>query len=164
MSHTWLGCVLNFSLSDGKKKQGTGMKRTQDIQDLRAFLLLTCCYCWLVALHHATIHQGQICLDNFMCCNTEIEVADHPLTAIWHWPTSPSVYLPMLGTQQGSHWSTSLSNWRDSTWKKPDRKTGDHNLVCHSWGLHLTFRRSVAWQENRGSQSGLPLLRPTPYI
>ena len=25
---------------------------------------------------HASVSQGQICSDNFMCCHTEIEVAD----------------------------------------------------------------------------------------
>ena len=36
--------------------------------------------CWLVALRSSNrldrVSQGRICLDNFTCCHTEIEVAD----------------------------------------------------------------------------------------
>ena len=36
--------------------------------------------CWLLAClmsqQHASVSHGQICSDNFMCCHTEIEVAD----------------------------------------------------------------------------------------
>ena len=35
-------------------------------------LLVSC----LTSQQHASVSQGRICLDNFTCCHTEIEVAD----------------------------------------------------------------------------------------
>ena len=43
------------------------------------YKIQTMCVCWLIALtsqQHASESQGWICSDKFMCCLTEIEVAD----------------------------------------------------------------------------------------
>ena len=70
--------------------------------------------CWLVACltsqQHANVSQGRICSDNFMCCPTEIEVADQPfyLTQSQYTdtgPTSPSADPITPGAWQGSRWS-----------------------------------------------------------
>ena len=50
---------------------------------------------WLTSQQHASACQGRICLDNFTCCHTEIEVADQTfyLTQSQYTdtgPTSPS--------------------------------------------------------------------------
>ena len=49
----------------------------------------------LTSQQHASVSQGRICSDNFTCCHTEIEVADHTvyLTQSQYTdtgPTSPS--------------------------------------------------------------------------
>ena len=64
----------------------------------------------LTSQQHASVSQGRICSDNFMCCHTEIEVADQTfyLTRSHHTdtrPTSPSTDPIIPGTWQGSHWS-----------------------------------------------------------
>ena len=73
------------------------------------------CCCWLVGCltsqQHASVSQGRICSGNFMCCHTEIEVADqtfslsHPVTVTDTGPTSPSADRITPGAWQGSHWS-----------------------------------------------------------
>ena len=60
---------------------------------------------------YTSVSQGRICSDKFMCCHTEIEVADqnfpsHSVTV--HWPTSPSTHLITPGAWQGSHWSANF--------------------------------------------------------
>ena len=61
----------------------------------------------------ASVSQGQICSDNCMCCQTEIEVADPTfyLTQSQYTdtrPTSLSADPIMPGAWQGSHWSASF--------------------------------------------------------
>ena len=73
--------------------------------------------CWLVGClmsqQHASVPQGRICSDNFTCCHTEIEVADH----IFHLtqsqytdtgPTRPSTDLIIPGAWQGRYWSANF--------------------------------------------------------
>ena len=67
----------------------------------------------LTSQQHASVSQGRICLDNFTCCHTEIEVADQTfyLTQSQYTdtrPTSPSADPITPGTWQGSHWSASI--------------------------------------------------------
>ena len=80
--------------------------------------------CWFVGCltsqQHASVSQGQICPGNFMCCHTEIEVADQTvyLTQSQYTDTgltSPSADPVMPGTWQGSHWRANF----DSTRKNP---------------------------------------------
>ena len=68
----------------------------------------------LTSQQHASVSQGRICLGNFTCCHTEIEVADQ----IFHLtqsqytdtePTSPSTDPIAPRTWQGSHWSANIS-------------------------------------------------------
>ena len=82
------------------------------------------CLCMLVCLfvgcltsqQHASVSQGRICSDNFMCCHTEIEVADQTfyLTQSQYTdtrPTRPSAESadPMTpGVWQGSHWGVNF--------------------------------------------------------
>ena len=68
-------------------------------------LLVAC----LTSQQQASVSQGWICSDNFMCCHTEIEVADQTfyLTQSQYidtGPTSPSADPIMPGAWQGSHW------------------------------------------------------------
>ena len=71
---------------------------------------------WLVALtfqQHASVSQGWICSGNFMCCHTEIEVADQTFYLIQSkctdsWPTSPRADPIMPGAWQGRHCSANF--------------------------------------------------------
>ena len=67
----------------------------------------------LTSQQHESVSQGRVCLDNFTCCHTEIEVADQ----IFHLtqsqdtdtgPTSPSTDPITPGAWQGSHWSANF--------------------------------------------------------
>ena len=79
------------------------------------------CVCMIVCLfvgcltsqQQASVSQGRICLDNFTCCHTEIEVADQTfyLTQSQYTdtgPTSPSADPITPGAWQGSHWSANF--------------------------------------------------------
>ena len=72
---------------------------------------------WLVGCvtsqQQASVSQGRICLDNFTCCHTEIEVADSTfyLTQSQYTdtgPTSPSADPITPGGWQGSHRSANV--------------------------------------------------------
>ena len=67
----------------------------------------------LTCQQHASVSQGQICLDKRTCCHTEIEAADQifHLTQSQHAdtaPTSPSTDPITPGAWQGSHWSANF--------------------------------------------------------
>ena len=67
----------------------------------------------LTSQQQATVSQGRICLDNFTCCHTEIEVADQTfyLTQSQYTDTgstSPSVDPITPVAWQGSHWSANF--------------------------------------------------------
>ena len=69
---------------------------------------------YLTSQQHASVSQGRICSDNFMCCHTEMEVADHTffLTQSQYTdtgPTSPSADPITPGAWQGSQWSANFS-------------------------------------------------------
>ena len=87
--------------------------------DAATAVIATCdtAVCWLVGCltsqQHASVSQGRICSDNFMCCHTETEVADPTfhLTQSQYTdtgPTSPSTDPIMPDTWQGSHWSANF--------------------------------------------------------
>ena len=62
----------------------------------------------LTSQQHVSVSPGQICLDNCMCCHTQIEVADPTfcLTQSQYTdtgPTSPSSDPVTKGALQGSH-------------------------------------------------------------
>ena len=67
----------------------------------------------LTSQQQTSVSQGRICSDNFMCCHTEIEVADQTfyLTQSQYTdtgPTSPSADPISPGAWQGSHWSANF--------------------------------------------------------
>ena len=76
----------------------------------RSFALFVGC---LTSQQHASASLERICSDNFMCCHTEIEVADKNfhLTQSQYTdtrPTSPSTEPITPGAWQGSHWSANF--------------------------------------------------------
>ena len=80
----------------------------------------------LTSQQQASVSQGRICSDNFMCCHTEIEVADPTfyLTQSQYTdtgPTSPSADPITLGAWQGSHWS---ANFEVTGMTRPRKKPG----------------------------------------
>ena len=86
--------------------------------------------CWLVACltskQQASASQGRICSDNFMCCHTEIEVADQTfyLTHSEYTdtgPTSPSADPITPGAWQGNHWS---ANFEVTGMTRPRKNAG----------------------------------------
>ena len=67
----------------------------------------------LTSQQPASVSQGRICMDNFTCCHTEIEVADQTfhLTQSQYTdtgPTSPSADPITPGAWQGIHWSANV--------------------------------------------------------
>ena len=75
----------------------------------RDWLVVGC----LTSQQHASVSQGRICTDNFMCCHTEMEAADQTfhLTQSQYTDTgmtSPSPDPITPGAWQGSHWSANL--------------------------------------------------------
>ena len=67
----------------------------------------------LTSQQHASVFQGQIYIDSFMCCHTEKEVADQAfyLTHSQYTDaglTSPSTDHIMPGAWEGSHWSANF--------------------------------------------------------
>ena len=63
-------------------------------------LLVGCLTCQ----QHASVSQGRICSDKFICCHTEIDVQVHTDTG----PISPSADLITPGAWQGSYWSANF--------------------------------------------------------
>ena len=100
----------------------------------------------LTSQQYATVSQGRICSDNFMCCHTEIEVADqtlyltqsqYPNTGL----TSPSADPTTPGAWQGSHWSAKF--WitgMTRPWKNPGASSSFEPRIFHSWGRYPTTR------------------------
>ena len=67
----------------------------------------------LTSKQHPSVSQGWICSDTFMCCHTEIEVAEQTfyLTQSQYTdtePTSANAYPITPGTWQGRHWSANF--------------------------------------------------------
>ena len=67
--------------------------------------------CW-TSQQHTSVSQGQICLDNYTWCHTEID-ADHTFSLTQSqytdtMPTSPNTDPIMPGTWHGSHWSANF--------------------------------------------------------
>ena len=103
----------------------------------------------LTSQQHASVSQGGIYSDNFMCCHTEIKVADQTFhltqsqcTDIG--PVSPSTDPIMPGTWQGSQF---WSHWYDSTpeksWRKRDSNPGSSALEADALTTRPTRRSHV---------------------
>ena len=96
----------------------------------------------LASQQHASVSQRQICTDNFMCCHTEIEVADQTVYLTqsqyaYTGPTSPSDDPMMPGAWQGSHWS---ANFEVTGMTRPGKimsQAGFKPRIFRSWGRHL---------------------------
>ena len=74
--------------------------------DIELCLLVGC----LMSQQHASVSQGRICSDNFMCCHTEINVADQTfhLTQSQYNDTRLTTDPITPGAWQGSHWSANF--------------------------------------------------------
>ena len=102
-------------------------------------LLLAC----LTSQQYASVSQGRICSDNFMCYYNETEVADPTFYVTQSQyadtrPTSPSSDQITPGTCQGSHWSTKFQvTGLTESGKILSKKAGIEPRVCHSRGGHL---------------------------
>ena len=108
--------------------------------DDKDFCLLVGCF---TSQQQARVSQGRICLDNFTCCHTEIEVADQTfyLTQSQYTdtgPTSPSADPVTPGAWQGSHWS---ANFEVTGMTRPRKNPGASGIRTRD----------------------LPLSRRTPY-
>ena len=80
------------------------------VLQLVPYSLLVGCF---TSQQQVSVSQGRICLDNFTCCHTEIDVADQTcyLTQSQYTdtgPTSPSADPITPGAWQGSHWSANF--------------------------------------------------------
>ena len=67
----------------------------------------------LPSQQHASVSQGRICEDNFMCCHTDIEVADQTFYLTQSQYTDTGLTSPRAdpitpGAWQGSHWSANF--------------------------------------------------------
>ena len=127
-----LPCLLLFRVPSGGSVFCSSL--------LSQWLLLVGC---LTSQQHASVSQGRICSDNFMCCHTEIEVADQTfhLTQSQYTdtgPTSPSADPNTPGAWQGSHWS---ANFEVAGMTRPRKNPGTSGIRIQD----------------------LPLSRRTPY-
>ena len=113
-----------------------------------SFTLFVCLFVGcLTSQQQASVSQGRICLDNFTCCHTEIEVADQTfyLTQSQYTdtgPTSPSADPISPGAWQGNHWS---ANFEVTGMTRPRKNPGANgirtrDLIFRSRGGHLTTR------------------------
>ena len=99
----------------------------------------------LVSQQHASVSQGRICSDNFVCCHTDIEVADQTfhLTQSQYTdigPTSPIADPITPGAWQGSYWSADL---KSLVWLDPEKipvQAGFEPDIFRSRGGRLTAR------------------------
>ena len=117
------------------------------VQDINGVGWLVAC---LTSQQQASVSQGRICSDNFMCCHTEIEFADQTfyLTQSQYTDTgltSPSADPIMPGTWQGSHWS---ANFYDSTPKKSRHKRDSNpgSFALEADALPLGQRGGYQWR------------------
>ena len=110
----WLSAILSCytaSLLSLVPSHGTYVvSRVEENQSGKTSFSQVCRYCYI---RDASVSQGRICSDNFMCCPTEIEVADQTfhLTQSQYTdtgPTSPSTDPIMPGAWQGCHWSANF--------------------------------------------------------
>ena len=95
-----------FFTGDGPRDERKDGKRLAG----REMLLFVGC---LTSQQHASVSQGRICSDNFTCCHTEIEVADHTFHLTQSQftdtgQTSRSADSIMSGAWQGIHWSANF--------------------------------------------------------
>ena len=115
-SSTWC-LVINLSWPEVRNDCPTNIPEFWNFHDelsdidgiLKGLLLVEC----LTSQQHANVSQGRICLDNFMCCHTEIEAADQTfrLTQSQYTdigPTSPSADPKTPSVWQGNHWSANF--------------------------------------------------------
>ena len=98
----------------------------------------------LTSQQHTSVSQGRICVDNFTCCHTEIEVADPTfhLTQSQYTdtgPTSPSTDPITPGAWQGSHWSANFEV-TGMTPRQIPSQAGFEPGIFRSRGGHLTIR------------------------
>ena len=149
--HTLPGTVI--AVSACAWSLSTAISRAAD----RELLFVGC----LTSQQQASVPQGRICTDNFMCCHTEMEAADQTvhLTQSQYTdtgPTSPSADPITPGAWQGSHGSANfLSHWYDSAPKKIPAQAGFEPGIFRSRGGRLTTRptrRSLT--ERRVPKSG----------
>ena len=115
VSHTRLHCTPSFWLLSCQCTPSLWLLSCQ----CKSLLFVGC----LTSQQHASVSQGRICTDNFMCCHTEIEAADQTfhLTQSQYTdtgPTSPSADPITPGAWQGSHWSANF----EVTGMTPPRK------------------------------------------
>ena len=103
-------CTLNHQTKEGvTDRRDNSTTPITDTLTGGVCLLVGC----LTSQQQASVSQGRICLDNFTCCHTEIEVVDQTfyLTQSQYTdtgPTSPSGDPITPGAWQGSHWSANF--------------------------------------------------------
>ena len=99
-------CLIQSQYPD----TGTTSQPKRGLYSTRILLLFVVC---LTSQQHASVSQGRICSVYFMCCHTEVEVADLTLHLIQSQytdsgPTSPSTDPITPGAWQDSHWSANF--------------------------------------------------------
>ena len=83
-------------------------------------LLVTC----LTSQQRASVSQGRICTDNFMCCHTEIEVADLS-TSPSHSILTPGRPVPALtlSCQAPGRVATGVPIFKSLVWLSPEKSS-----------------------------------------
>ena len=92
------------------RRRSTAIPPSQSWHSSKGVCLLVGC---LTSQQQASVSQGRICSDNFMCCHTEIEAADQTfyLTQSQYTdtaPTSASADPISPGVWRGSHWRANV--------------------------------------------------------
>ena len=127
----------------GKLRRDGNTKR--DRQKQRQVLFVGC----LTSQQHASVSQGRICSDKFMCFHTEIEAADQTfyLTQSQYTdtgPTSPSADPIALGDWQGSHWSANFEVTGITRPGKIPSRAGFEPRIFRSRGGRLNYKTNNA--------------------
>ena len=99
---------VTLNVWEGRGGEGTGGEYLWEGRG--GFCLLVGC---LTSQQQASVSQGRICLDNFTCCHTEIEVADPTFYLTQSQYTDTGLTSPCAdpitpGAWQGSHWSANF--------------------------------------------------------
>ena len=106
----------------------------------------------LTSQQHASVSQGRICLDNFMCCHTVIEVADQTFYLAQSQCTDTGLTTPSTdpitpGAWQGSHWS---ANFKSLVWLdlEKSRRKRDSNPGSSALEADALTTRPTRWSWN----------------
>ena len=103
---------------------------------------------------HASVSQGRICWDHYMCCHTEMGVADQTAYLTQSQCTDTRLTGPSSDPVKREHGRVATSHWYDLTCKKAHGESRVWTQVCCSWGRCLTTAPPRGFSQQRGRPAG----------